>query len=88
MKVRVDDEAKRLARGGFRQLFHRGQHLIGHLCCSGVDHQNAVISHLDGNISSRADEHGYVSLHRQHIDLSILILLRRGADGHHQHQKT
>ena len=35
---------------------------------SGVDHQDAVLAHLHGDVAARADDHIDVALHRPDMD--------------------
>jgi hypothetical protein len=87
MEMSVDDVPERLVRDRFRKLLDGSDNLIRHLGRSRVNHQNAIVAYLDGNITDSANEHVNVALHFEDVDLRVLVLLGIGGCTRQDEQK-
>src|SRR6185503_8421095 len=69
----ADDPADFLVR---RELLDGAQHLLAAAGGAGVDHENAVLADLHGDVGARADDHVHVALYVHGLDLASRQLLR------------
>src|SRR5262245_416863 len=71
---RVDEVTNRT----FRERANCGQDLVGQRSVLGINDQDAVISNLDRDVATRANEHVDMALDRQNMNLDgiqVLVLL-------------
>src|SRR4051812_12560412 len=91
MEMSIDDVPDRSAGDWFRDLFYGGDNLVGHWSGSRVYHQNAVVTHLNGDISDSAYKQVHVALNVERIELRNRRLLSVGCTGrqkYRQQQRT